>query len=359
MKITFILPMYLSVPSGGFKVVYEYANRLQRRGHQITIVHPRTITVATGAVERVKRYLWKPKLLFKNRQLITWFQVDEDVNLLLVHDLRARFIPEADVIVATAYDTSFQVADYPPEKGKKVYLIQSYETWNGEEAVVQSSWKLPMQKVVISRYLLRLSESFGDIKHTYYIPLGLDLSIFKLLVPIVNRAIPRVGMLAHPNKIKGTEDGIRALVFVKEKIPDLQAVLFGTESRNSDWPTWIEYVQRPIQSGLVELYNSCQVFLNPSWAEGWGLPAAEAMASGCALVSADNGGVGEFAINGESAFIVPIKCPKKLAEKTITLLSDNDLRIKMASAGYETVQKFTWERAVSSLERLFIDISRV
>ncbi len=43
MKVTFVLPMYLTSPSGGFKVVYEYANRLAALGHQIAIVHPRNI----------------------------------------------------------------------------------------------------------------------------------------------------------------------------------------------------------------------------------------------------------------------------------------------------------------------------
>ena len=38
MKICFCLPGFSRVPEGGFKVVYEYANKLVSRGHEVSIV---------------------------------------------------------------------------------------------------------------------------------------------------------------------------------------------------------------------------------------------------------------------------------------------------------------------------------
>ena len=344
--------MYLNVPSGGFKVVYEYANRLNRRGHQVTIIHPRNIDAADGLAEQVKATLWQYKVQANNHPLIPWFKIDVEVGLDLVTDLREQFIPNGDAIFATAYETASPVFSYSSKKGRKFYLIQSYETWNGEELSVRASWKLPLHKIVISRHLLRQAGDLGESARTSYIPNGLDFSIFNLTTPIPDRASPRIGMLAHPNEAKGMKDGIQALQAVKERIPDLQAVLFGTEPRCGDMPSWIEYVQRPSQQELVWLYNSCRIFLNPSWTEGWGLPAAEAMACGCALVSADNGGVNEFAIDEENALIAPVKCPELLAEKIIRLFSDDVMRIKLATAGYQNIRKFTWDRAVDSLEQL-------
>jgi glycosyltransferase involved in cell wall biosynthesis len=344
--------MYLNVPSGGFKVVYEYANRLNWRGHQVTVVHPRNVAITDGLVEQVKAGLWQYKVRAKNHPLIPWFQVDAGVNLELAPDLREQFIPAGDAIFATAFETAFPVSTFSPTKGKKFYLIQSYETWNGEERKVQTSWKLPLYKIVISRHLLRLAADLGEFARTSHIPIGLDLSTFKLTTPIAGRTSPRVGMLAHPNEAKGMKDGIQALQIVKKSIPGLQAVLFGTEPRNAEIPSWAQYIQRPSQQKLIELYNDCQVFLNPSWTEGWGLPAAEAMACGCALVSADNGGVNEFAMDKEDALIVPIRRPELLAERVARLLSDDSLRIKIATAGCQNIQKFTWERAVDSLEQV-------
>lgn len=355
MKITFILPMYLGSPAGGFKAVYEYANRLQLRGHQVTVVHPRNLEFQPGLVQSAKSRLWQHKILRQHRPLIPWFEVHPEVGLLLTSDLREQFIPDADAIFATAYATAFHVAGYTANKGRKFYLLQSYETWQGAEDEVRASWRLPLHKIVIARWLFDIARELGEAERTTYIPYGLDFSQFKITVPITERLAPRVAMLAHPHINKGMQDGLKALQAVKAQLPELEAVLFGTQPRSAEVPTWIEYVHQPTPERLRELYNSCRIFLNPSWLEGWGLPATEAAACGCALVSADNGGIREFAIPGETALIVPIKQPELLAEALLQLLIDSNLCNKFAAAGAREVQKFTWERAVDALEKLLLE----
>ncbi len=348
MKVTFILPMYLNSPSGGFKVVYEYANRLTDLGHQVTVVHPRNIELQTGVAESVKKRLWKYKQRLANRPLVSWFEVNKKVDLLLVPDLKEEGIPDADVIFATACETAFPVAVYSARKGKKFYLIQSYETWNQAEEMVLASWKLPLRKIVISRQLFEIASGMGEQRRTTYIPNGIDFADFRLLTPLNERGL-RIGMLAHSNEGKGTRDGLQALELVKQKFPALQAVLFGTEPRLEYIPDWVHYERQPTKTRLVDLYNGCRIFLNPSWSEGWGLTSAEAMACGCALVTADNGGASEFSVDGESALFAPIKQPELLADRILSLLGDDQLRQQIALAGYKRIQQFTWERAVNSL----------
>ena len=407
MRITFVLPMYLNSPSGGFKVVYEYANRLAALGHRVSVVHPRTIHSQTGLIEGIKKRLWKYKLRLigsatnekilhrrgaenaeeaqrfwrktlrnlcetlrlcgenaplaslisgssLNHRLVSWFEVNDKVNLILATDLSEQHIPDADVIFATASDTAFAVAAYSASKGRKFYLVQSYETWNLPEDKVQAGWKLPMHKIVVSRHLQRIADGFGEQWRTTYIPLGIDLSLFRLLKPIIERRELRVGMLAHPNEVKGTRDGLAALELVKQHHADLQVALFGTEPRLDFIPDWMSYERLPTAERLVELYNSCRIFLNPGWAEGWGLPAAEAMACGCAVVSADNGGIHEFAVDGETALIAPIKRPDLLAEKILVLIDDDELRQRLAVAGHQSIKQISWEQAVNSLQTILI-----
>ncbi len=348
MKVTFVLPMYLASPSGGFKVVYEYANRLAVLGHQVTVIHPRTIEREPGIVEAIKRRLWQSKLRLLNRPLVPWFPVNAKVSLSLVTDLSERHIPDADVIFATACETAFPVAAYSAGKGKKFYLIQSYESWNQPEEVVRASWKLPLHKVVISRQLLEIAAELGERYRTTHVPNGIDFSDFQFLTPLDQREL-RIGMLAHPNEAKGTKDGLQALELVKQKYPELQAILFGTEPRLKCVPDWVSYERQPAKATLIDLYNSCRIFLNPSWTEGWGLTSAEAMACGCALVTADNGGAAEFSVDGESALVVPVKQPQLLADRILRLLDDDELRMRIALSGHNSIQQFTWERAVNSL----------
>jgi hypothetical protein len=82
MIITFILPRYLNVPAGGFKVVYEYANSLQARGHRVTVVHPRNVTPQYGWTQSLKSCLWSHKIRWRDGKPIAWFPIRYGVKML-------------------------------------------------------------------------------------------------------------------------------------------------------------------------------------------------------------------------------------------------------------------------------------
>ena len=352
MRITFVLPMFLATPAGGFKIVYEYANRLQARGHQVSVVHPRNIKPQAGLIEKLKSWLWPLKLRLSHRPLIGWFSLSGAVQAFLVPDLCADNLPEADVIIATAYETAFAVNEAGTSKGKKYYLIQSFEDWDDSIERARASWQLPLQKIVISQWLYDLACELGEADATNYVPNGLNFSEFYLTRAIAERQQPCVAMMVHPLAFKGTSDGLAALKIARTRTPNLQAMLFGTEPRTPDIPNWCEYVQLPSTNQLREIYNDASVFLHPSTNEGWGLPALEAMACGCALIAADNRGIRDFVVTDKNAFVVPVKRPDLLAEKLHEVLTNHDLRVRLAREAQHSAQRFTWERAAVSFEKV-------
>src|SRR5262245_35826707 len=133
MQITFVLPRYLNSPAGGFKVVYEYANHLQDRGHRVSVVHPRNVAPHPGLKQAIKSYLWPYKINWQDGKPAPWFPINDGVRMLLVPDLREAFVPDADAIFATGYQTAFPVDSYGMRKGRKYYLIQHHEIWDGME----------------------------------------------------------------------------------------------------------------------------------------------------------------------------------------------------------------------------------
>jgi glycosyltransferase involved in cell wall biosynthesis len=352
MRITFVLPMFLTAPAGGFKVVYEYANRLQARGHDITVIHPRNVNPQQGWREAVKSYLWPYKLRRQNHPLIKWFPLAPEVNVQLVPDLSENNLPTADIIIATAFQTAFAVSECGREKGRKFYLIQHFEDWIGDTDLVRASWRLPMHKIVISRWLLDLAKELGESGNTSHIPNGLNFSEFYLTHPIEARCYPLVAMMAHTLTFKGTADGLTALRLLRERLPQVEAILFGVGARPADAPEWCEYAQLPTPSELREIYNKAAVFLFPSVSEGWGLPAMEAMACGCAVVAAENQGIRDFAQSGVNALLAPVRQPAVLADHLYQLLTNSELRTRLAVSAAESVRHFTWERAAQSLEDL-------
>lgn len=355
MRVTFVLPMLLRTPVGGFRVVYTYANQLSRRGHAVTVVHANRPTLASVRL--------RPTLAARARGLgavvrdrfrtpvVRWEQVESAVRLVHRPALADADVPDADVVVATAWQTAEPVLGLHHRKGKKFYLIQHHETWAGPAEAVDATWRLPLRKVVIARWLYDLGLDLGvDPSFMRLVPNGIDHATFRVLAPVADRP-KRVAMLYSEWVWKGADDGIRALELARVKEPGLRAVLFGAPRRPASLPGWIDYRRDPAQDELVnDVYNGSALYLCPSLAEGWHLPPAEAMACGCAVVSTAIPGVRDYAIDGRTALLAPPANPEALGARLVRLLGDERLRLRLAVEGNRMIKRFTWDAATDALE---------
>lgn len=357
MRISFVLQGYPWTPTGGARVVYEYANQLVARGHEVTVVHPRWLpNWSPRPPASLHRRLVRKAGQLRNMVLtprVDWQPVDGRVRMLYVREPLPRCVPDGDAVFATWWPTAELVLRYPPKKGRKFYLIQHYETWIGEEQRVRATWRAPLHKVVISRWLYAQGVELGVLSDEMtYIPNGISHTRYRLLRPIKTRP-PRVVMMYSEQEWKGGRDGVDALELTRRRFPKLQAALFGTRRRPRWLPGWIEYFANPPQTMLVEdLYNGSSVYLCPSWKEGWCLPPMEAMACGCAVVSTDNGGIREYAEHEMTALLSSPKEPESLAENLLRVLQDDRARIQLAQLGRERIRELSWARSTDSLEQV-------
>lgn len=348
MRVTFVLPGSGHLPVGGFKVVYEYANRLAVRGHTVTVVHTAQFDREASIVSR-----FKTGVRFAQRRLDKsyrpgWFPLRPDVALLWRATPAPAGLPDADAVVATAWQTAEWVADYPERRGRKVYLIQHHETWSGPVERVNATFSSGLHNLAIARWLQEVVRAQGA--EADYLPNGLDFAAFGVDTPPQTRGA-RAMMLYHDADWKGSADGLAALTQVKVQVPELQATLFGTPAAPADLPAWLRYEQKPSPERLRRLYNDAAVFLATSWTEGWGLPGCEALLCGCALAATEVGGHLEYARHGETALLSPPRDPAALARNVTELLRHQALRLQLAERGRAYVQRFSWERALERLER--------
>lgn len=353
MKIVFVLPGWPRTPGGGYRIVYKYANELVSRQHEVIVVHPHYMPNSPvqqiNFYKKIRRKLGRIRNKIFPPRTISWEWIDPRVKLLYVPTLDERHIPNADVVIATAWQTAEYVEKYPSPKGEKFYFIQHYEVWSGPKERVDATWKSNLHKIVISKWLYDLAKQMG-INEVIHIPNAIDHTFFRLINPIDKR-LPRISMMFSETEWKGSKDGIQALSIVKKYFPEVSGVFFGLGSRSSIIPSWVEYVRNPAQEYLIEkIYNNSSIYLCPSWTEGWHLPPAEAMSCGCAVVSTDIGGVRDYAIDEDTALLSPPHEPEKLAKNIIKLLSDNNLRIQIAERGRQNILKFTWEQSANMLE---------
>lgn len=356
MKIAFVLSGFPRVPVGGFSVVYEYASRLAARGHDVALIHPRAWMShgLPGRIRSAARAHARSALSPLPRDgRPAWTTLQRSVDSRIVASVSAATVPDGDAVVATAWETAPVVAQLPASKGTKFQLVQHYETWAGPKALVDSTWRLPLHKIVIARWLADVARELGVGDDVTYIPNGIDHDRFRVTVPPSERDGRRVGFLYHTWEWKGTADAVAAVERVRAAVPGLDVVAYGT-ARRPKLPGWVTYHHRPGGDSLVELYNSLAVFVHASWTEGWPLPPAEAMACGCALAATANPGVSDYASPGVTALMTAVRDVAGLARAVEELVLDEELRGRIAAAGTAEMRRYTWARAVEQLEAVFL-----
>ncbi|NQT23172.1 MAG: glycosyltransferase family 4 protein [Candidatus Omnitrophica bacterium] len=350
MRITFVLPKYFSKPIGGYKVVYEYANHLSRRGHDLTVIYSECLPN------------WNPRETFydKLRQRASYLKdfivnskkmsenLDNNIKTLITREVSVNTVPDSDIIVATFWPLAEIIKDFSVSKGKKFYLIQDFENYFGPKDRLENTWKLPFKKITISKWLYEKVLQAAGKENLIHIPIGVDFTNFRRTVDIQRRP-QRVLAMYSTVEYKKIEDCIEAFRICKKKKWDVVFALFGHKFMPKV-PRWIEYHYRISDSGLSELYNRSQIFCCSSLAEGFAMPPAEAMACGCAVATTDCGGNRDYAEDGVTALLSPTGNPKALSQNIIKLLDDDGLRVKLAEAAYEKIQNFTWNKSTDLLE---------
>jgi glycosyltransferase involved in cell wall biosynthesis len=320
------------------RAILTYADRLAAGGHEITLVVPAGGRAAAWwRNARGRAPEWVPGLRARIRWVARW---------------SAPALPEGDAIVATAWQSAPLVAAAPARCGARFYLVQHYESlYHGDPAAVDATYRLPLTKIVISTWLRDvMRERFDSDAEVLVTPV--DPALFHRVAIEPPSSRPRVLMLHHEYAWKGVADGMAAVMRVKPAVPGLRLVAFGVKRPRQSLP-YDEFHANPPQRALAALYSGCDIYLCPSWDEGLGMPSMEAMACGAALVTYDNGGCRDYALDGDTALVVPRRDVEALAAGLARLVTDPVLRARLAAAGAAHVRTaFDWPRAVARLEAL-------
>jgi glycosyltransferase involved in cell wall biosynthesis len=125
------------------------------------------------------------------------------------------------------------------------------------------------------------------------------------------------------------------------------------EAEREGWAVHLGYVSA---AELAALYAGAELVALPSFYEGFGLPAVEALKAGAPLVASDLPVLREVA--GDAALYAPPDRPDLWAGRIGELLADPALRTEMARKGRERAGRFDWRRAAEETARAFWDISR-
>ncbi len=344
--------------SGGIKSNRLIAEAMVRRGHQVNMLYvegPPPVP-PWWRIRRFYRY-WKQRYLARNspkHHLTT-----STTNLIPVRHkpILATDAPDADITIATWWETAHWIKDWPKSKGTKAYFIRGHELHGGDAELVMATYRLPLKKLVIASWLQRLMVENYDDEDTSLIPNGVDWSQF-YFIPRSKQSVPTVGMLYGVVPWKGAEAAFDAIRQVQKQHPNLRVVSFGSHQIKPEHhlPNNFEYYFRPTQDEIPELYRQVDCWLLPSTLEGFGMPGLEAAACGCPVVSTRCGGPEDYVKDGHNGFLVKVNDPEDMAEKiTRVVFMDQQSWRQMSLNSASYVKTFDWDISAELLEATLLN----
>jgi glycosyltransferase involved in cell wall biosynthesis len=240
----------------------------------------------------------------------------------------------------------------PASKGRKVHLIQGYEVWLGPQAVAQvhAALQLPNLKIAISSDLKQTIEAkLGNLGITV-VPNAVDLTQFNA-APRSRHDAPTVGFVYAVAAIKGADICAHACELARQKIPGLRVVAFGADHPSTDvpLPSGTEFVYRPRQNELKEVYSRCDAWLFGSRLDSFGLPILEAMACRTPVIAVPIGAAPDLLGDG-TGVLVAKESPEEMADAIVALCHETPGEWQQRSErAYRKAHSYSWNDAANRL----------
>jgi glycosyltransferase involved in cell wall biosynthesis len=181
-----------------------------------------------------------------------------------------------------------------------------------------------------------------------------DSVLAQLGVPTEGRYLLYAGSL-HPRKNVGAL--LEALRILRAEVPGIRLVLTGaprTRAASVTERALFADIERLRAEGILQtlghvresdlpaLYRRAAAAIVPSWYEGFGLPALEAMACGCPTVVSRASSLPE--VVGDAGLLFDPRSPPDLARLLARVLTDRRLVEDLRGRGRQRAAQYTWER---------------
>lgn len=354
MRITFLSPT-LNM-GGGIKVIAIYANYLASKGHEVLVVS--VPSQAPTLKTKIKSFI-KGKFFYTAPQNSHFINSAVKQHILDKNrPILSSDLPDADIIIATWWETAEWLAKIDVSKGKKVYFIQGHEIFEYIPKLrAVATYRSKMHRIVVSNWLKKIMQNEYDAENVDVVYNGVDKQCFCFKTRD-KQACPVLGFLVSESSVKGFDIAIKVVQKVRETYPSLKVITFGVSTLGSKEFTALnaDFHLLPSQSIIKEVYTSCDVWLAPSRSEGFNLTAIEAMSCGTPVVSTKTGWPAEAIVSYENGILAEIDDVEALANGINWLLGQNNQSWKQLSENAaKTTDGYTWERASMQFEQTLLN----
>ncbi len=334
-----------------YQVIKHLIDKLN--GHQVVLYIRKNQTVDFELPEN-----WKIKIINWPR---LWTQVGLSLEMFF-HPVDVLFVPAHTVswihpkkTIVTVHGLEYEVMPQAYSLWERVYMrfsIQNSCRWASKIISVSQNTKKDLMRLygVSEEKIKIIPEGYSldkNLKSNSYN----QISNFKKYKPF----LLFIGRLEERKNIIGI---IKSFEILKEKykVPH-KLVLAGRcgygFSKIEVAIKSSKYNSEIVQLGFVrdedkfDLIADSDVFMFPTFYEGFGIPVLEAQSVGVPVITSNLSSMPE--VVGDSAILVDPQDSDCIAERIYELISNKSLRDDIIKRGYENVTKFSWEKCAKEI----------
>jgi len=313
-KVAFFLS-YLG-NTGAMKILLLHKRWLEELGYEVTLFVP------YPDKNKVLSYsLFNQKL-----ELIT-YSSDKELR---------KIASKYDIAYAPHWDHLFPLQQH----FKKVFFFTQgdYDIFSEETNVINllnMFYSLPVDMFTVSNFLAS-HVSRKQSRIIQVIPCGIDLNQFNPGDKFIEKTILVVGTAAVQQK--NISNVLTHLLLLKQRL-NFNIVWINPQENIKEVKDII-VVNDPDPETLAMYYRKSHLFVSGSEIESFSLPPLEAMASGTAVVSANNGGILQYGIDGHNLCLFEPKEWSKMINLVEELLTNDSKRELLSINGINTAQDY-------------------
>ncbi len=373
MNIGIVVPYFTPYVRGN---EYGLAQGLTRLGHKITIITSTARAPREKAITDTASH--GDNIDFDVRYLPVLVDIGDNP---IVSDVK-NHIREQDIVMLQE--------DYPLICHKAYSAAREYDI-----PVILSSERTYSPENIAKRYALKLldlttnrklrngadaltahctaakefiTDELGVKREITVIHVGVDTDLFRPGLSgrkYLTKGDFRILTVARLHRYKGLEYLVEAMETVSKKIPQAHLYILGKGEEEKNLKSLVNKLQlndavtfltnTVPNYEIPELYSECDIYIQPSIVEPYGIAVVEAMACGKPVIGTKIGGMRDTILDGETGFLVKPGNPAELTGR-ITMLRDDELRRELGARARARAEKeFDWEYIASWYQEL-IDV---
>ncbi|MBQ4265352.1 MAG: glycosyltransferase [Clostridia bacterium] len=239
------------------------------------------------------------------------------------------------------------------------YFIPGREPWARNVMIAGEADAL---MAVSSLLMSRVTPYRGEEKISRIVPNGVDLS----LVPDETTNTPRTVISVGTLKARKCMDRtLEAFARLADEFKDATLTIVGIGEMEGQLRSRIEELGlegRVMLTGGLEheevLRRMAQsdLFVLPSWGEGYGIVYIEAMAAGCISVGAEKEGIEDTITDGENGFLVPAGDIDAIERVMRDVFENRERHEALRRKGQADARQLTWARNAETVEAIYLEV---